>query len=105
MVLAYNALSVGVGDWGGGATFTLNVLRHLPDALPDARVVAFVRAGEDRIPHASNLDVRRIGIRTTTGRVAAEALRLPFELRRVSADGLSSPNESLPVRPPCPVVV
>jgi len=106
-VVAYNALHVRPDVFDGAATFSLNVVRHLPAALPDARVVAYVVEGENRLEPVSNLEIRHIGTgsRRGSGRVALETLWLSLELRRVGADVLISPHESIPLLPPCPVVV
>jgi len=105
LVIAFNALSVRPDSWGGGATFALNVLRHLPSALDEAEIVVFCRPGETRLPESPNLRRQELRVTGTAGRMAVELFRLPFELRRVSADVFISPNESLPVHVPCPSVV
>jgi len=106
MIVAYNALSVRPTVVDGAATFTLNVLRHLPDVLPEARIVVFARAAEDRIPAAASLDVVRVpSIRGPLGRAAFESLALRRTLVACGAGVLVSPNESLPLGLSCPIVV
>jgi glycosyltransferase involved in cell wall biosynthesis len=106
-VVAYNALHVRPGVYDGAATFSLNVARRLPDALPGARVVAYVVEDEHRLQPTERLEVRPIGTGAVRagGRVALETLWLGLELRQVGADVLVSPHESIPFLPPCPVVV
>lgn len=106
-VIAYNALHVRPGVYDGAATFSLNVARRLPAALPDARVVVYVVEGEDRLQPADNLEVRHIGTGSGRpgGRVVLEMLWLGLELRQIGAHALVSPHESIPFLPPCPVVV
>jgi glycosyltransferase involved in cell wall biosynthesis len=105
MIVAYNALSVRPGVFDGAATYTLNVLRHLPAALGGARLVVFAQAGETRIA-SPGVEVRPLRVAGgPAGRIVAESLLLGRELRRARADVLLSPNESLPLRLPCPVVV
>jgi glycosyltransferase involved in cell wall biosynthesis len=106
VIVAYNALSVRPLVADGAATFSINLLHRLPEALPEARIVAFVRAGEDRLRAAEGVEVRPLSFPAgAAGRIAVETFRLSGDLRRVGADVLLSPNESLPVRTPCPVVV
>lgn len=106
MIIAYNALSVRPGVFDGAATFTLNLIRHLPAVLDEHELFVVVRAGESRVPEAPNLRVERVPlVRNAAGRIAAETLWLSHKLRRVGAAALVSPNESLPLGPPCPVVV
>jgi glycosyltransferase involved in cell wall biosynthesis len=89
------------GAFDGGATYTLNVLRHLPSLLGEARVVVYCREGEDRIPAVDNLEVRHVRIRSALRRALFETMALS----RLDADVLVSPNESLPARLSCPAVV
>jgi glycosyltransferase involved in cell wall biosynthesis len=89
------------GVFDGGATYSLNVLRHLPDCLPDAKLVVYCREGETRIDPGVNVEVRPVSIRTPLQRIIFEATLLS----RVEADVFVSPNESLPARLPCPAVV
>jgi glycosyltransferase involved in cell wall biosynthesis len=106
MIVAYNALSLRPGVSDGGATYTLNLLARLPESLPDAQFVVFVREGEDRVALSDRVDVRKLArTGTSVGRVAVESFRLGGELRRAAAAVLISPNESLPLRSPCPIVV
>lgn len=106
-IVAYNALHVRPGIFDGAATFSLNVARRLPAALPEAQVVAYVVEDEHRLEQAANLEVRHIGTGAALagGRIALETLWLGLELRQVGADVLVSPHESIPFLPPCPVVV
>lgn len=106
-VVAYNALHVRPGVFDGAATFSLNVARRLPVALPGARVVAYVVEDEHRLQPTESLEVRPIGTGAVRagGRVALETLWLGLELRQIGADVLVSPHESIPFLPPCPVVV
>jgi glycosyltransferase involved in cell wall biosynthesis len=85
----------------GGATYSLNVLRHLPACLPDATFVVYCREGETRVEPHTNIDVRTVSVRTPLQRIAFEATALS----RIAADVFVSPNESLPVRLRCPAVV
>jgi len=87
--------------YDGGATYSLNVLRHLPACLPDATIVVYCREGEARVEPHANVDIRHVSIRTPMQRIAFEAT----VLSRVDADVLVSPNESLPARLRCPAVV
>jgi glycosyltransferase involved in cell wall biosynthesis len=106
MIVAYNALSVRPDVADGGATFTLNVLRHLPHELGDARLFVFARAGEDRIPASANLEVVPFGsTRGPLSRIVVETFGLGREIGRRGVDVLISPNESLPRRAGCPNVV
>jgi len=89
------------GVYDGGATYTLNVLRHLPSLLEDSRLVVFCREGEDRILAAPNLELRSVAIRSPAQRALFETVALS----RISADVFVSPNESLPARLPAPAVV
>jgi glycosyltransferase involved in cell wall biosynthesis len=105
LVLAYNALSVHPYTWDGGATFALNVLHHLRDALADARIVVFCRREERRIDGSGNVELHPMRISGAPHRIATETLRLPAELRKLGADVFVSPHESIPPRLPCPAVV
>jgi glycosyltransferase involved in cell wall biosynthesis len=105
VILAYNALHLRPGLADGGATFTINVLARLPEALPEARVLVYLREGEDRIAAAEHVRLRPLRVAGTGRRVALETLWLGRDLRRQQADLLLSPNESIPVSPPCPVIV
>lgn len=105
MIVAYNALSLRPGVFDGAATYTLNLLAHLPAALPDARFVVLARAGEDRISAADRVEVRSIPIRGAASRIAFESVLGSRELRRAEADVLLSPNESIPLGSRRPVVV
>jgi glycosyltransferase involved in cell wall biosynthesis len=89
------------GVFDGGATYSVNVLRRLPECLPDAKLVVYCREGETRIEAGANVEVRRVSIGTPLQRIVFEAT----VLSRVDADVFVSPNESLPVRLPCPAVV
>ena len=62
MIVAYNALSVRPGVFDGAATFTLNLLHHLPDALPEARFVVLARQGESRLGDSARLTVRALPV-------------------------------------------
>jgi glycosyltransferase involved in cell wall biosynthesis len=77
------------------------VLRHLPECLTDARVVVYCREGEERLAAGDRLELRRVAVRTAIERVVFETT----VLSRTNADVLVSPNESLPLRLPCPTVV
>jgi glycosyltransferase involved in cell wall biosynthesis len=96
-IVVYNALHLRPGHEDGGATFTLNVVPALVRARPDVRLVALVRAGEHRL---DNTGAERVSVRVGGGakRVAAELFAVDRLLRRVSADVLVSPHESLPPR-------
>jgi glycosyltransferase involved in cell wall biosynthesis len=89
------------GAFDGGATYTLNVLRHLPSVLSEAQLIVYCREGEDRVPAADNVEVRHVPIRSAVRRALFETTALS----RLDADVLISPNESLPARLPCPAVV
>ncbi len=104
-LLVYNGLNVRPGIDDGAATVSVNLLAHLPDALPEARFVALLQEGEDRVPEHERLRIVR---RTRAGplrRIAFETLQLSRELRRTSASVLIAPFESIPLRAPCPVIV
>jgi len=106
VIVVYNALSVRPGVADGAATFSLNVLAHLPAALPDDELVVLVHRGEDRVPRAPNVRLAEVGIRPgAAARLRYEWLGLAHELRRQQAGVLLSPNESIPLRSPCPVAV
>jgi glycosyltransferase involved in cell wall biosynthesis len=104
-VVAFNALSIRPRSWGGGVTFALNVLHHLQRTLDDAEIVVFCRRGETRLPEGPNIVPWEMSIAGGTHRIAVETLRLSRALRRCGADVLVSPNESIPFKAPCPVVV
>ena len=89
------------GAFDGGATYTLNVLRFLPELLGDARIVVLCRDGETRLQPAANLELRRVPIGSAARRAAYEMLALS----RLDADVFVSPNESLPLRAAAPSVV
>ena len=89
------------GAFDGGATYTLNVLRFLPELLGDARILVLCREGETRLQPAANLEVRRVAIRSAAQRAAFELVALS----RLHADVFVSPNESLPLRTTAPAVV
>lgn len=102
--VAVNALNVRPGVVDGAITYTLNLLRELRAARPAWRVVAFVPTGEDRLP--AEVETVEVGLaRGAAGRVAWESTLLTRALRRVEADVLLAPFESLPVLLPCPAVV
>jgi glycosyltransferase involved in cell wall biosynthesis len=104
-LIAYNGLNVRPGVDDGAATVSVNLLARLPAALPEARFVAFLQEGEDRVPEHERLRIVR---RPRTGplrRVAFETLELSRELRRLNAAALLAPFESIPLAPPCPVVL
>jgi glycosyltransferase involved in cell wall biosynthesis len=105
VIVAYNALSVRPDVADGAATFSLNLLRWLPAALPEATVVAYLRDGEGRLDGVDGLQVRHVGIGSVVHRLAYENVLFSRELRRLEADVVVAPNESLPLAPPCPVVV
>ena len=106
-VVAYNALHVRPGVYDGAATFSLNVVQQLPEVLPEARIVAYVAEGEDRLEPRPNLELRPVGEGRVhaPGRLALETLWLTVDLRRIGASALISPHESIPLRPSAPVVV
>jgi glycosyltransferase involved in cell wall biosynthesis len=89
------------GAFDGGATYTLNVLRFLPELLADARIVVLCRDGETRLQPAANLELRHVAIGSAAQRGAYELLALS----RLHADVFVSPNESLPLRTAAPAVV
>jgi glycosyltransferase involved in cell wall biosynthesis len=109
MIVAYNALGVRPGVADGGATFSLNVLRHLPGELSDSRLVIYAQPGESRLPVPDGrVEIRRPpagGRGGAAARLAAEAVWLGRDLRRTGASVLVAPTESLPAATPCPVVV
>jgi glycosyltransferase involved in cell wall biosynthesis len=105
-VVTFNALNIRPGIADGAATYAVNVLAELPAALPEARIVAYVRPGENRIPTAPNLELRRVAWTTAPGgRLLADAVLLSAELRRLGAAAHVAPYESLPVAVRCPIVV
>ena len=77
------------------------MLRHLPECLADAHFVVYCREGEERLAAGERLELRRVPVRTALERVVFETT----VLSRTHADVLVSPNESLPLRLPCPTVV
>lgn len=106
MIVAYNALSLRPGVVDGAATFTLNVLRYLPQALPEARILVYARAAERRIPSAPNLEVVHVPwMLGPVGRSAFESFALGGALARRRVHVFLSPNESLPLRLSCRLVV
>lgn len=106
MIVAFNALGVRPGRFDGGATVALNLLRQLPDVLPEGRLVVYARPGETRIQEGDRVEVRRPAVYgSAAGRIALETVRLGRELRSVGADVLVSPHESVPLRLPCRLVV
>jgi glycosyltransferase involved in cell wall biosynthesis len=105
MKVAYNALSVRPGTFDGAATYTLNLLRHLPAALPEARFLVIAREGETRLPTSERVTVRALPIRGPVGRIAFESLLAGREVRRARATVLVSPNESIPFGPLPPLLV
>lgn len=105
MIVVFSALTVRPGSFDGAATFCLNVARELPAALPEASVVVLVRDGENRLADAAGLSVVPVPLRTTLHRIGFEAFLLPRLLTRLQADVFISPNESVPKRVPCAMVV
>ncbi len=98
MIVAFNAAPVRAGVHDGAATFAVNVMAHLPAALPEARHVFFVQDGVS-VPAAPNVEVRVVpAIEAGWRRVLWETLQLGRELRSIGADVLISPHESLPLR-------
>jgi glycosyltransferase involved in cell wall biosynthesis len=89
------------GVYDGGATYTLNVLHHLPPLLPEWRFIVLCREGEDRITPQENVELRPTSIRSASRRATFETVALS----RLRADVFVSPNESLPLRLPAPAVV
>jgi glycosyltransferase involved in cell wall biosynthesis len=103
--IAFNALNLRPGVHDGAATVSVNLLAHLPEVLPEARFVIFLQEGELRVPEHERVRVvhrRRFG---PLARIAFETLLLSRELRRMDASALIAPFESIPFRPPCPVIV
>jgi glycosyltransferase involved in cell wall biosynthesis len=96
-IVVYNALHLRPGHEDGGATFTVNVVPALVRARPDVQIVALVRNDERRLDDSG---AERIPVRAGGGarRVAAELFNVDRVLRRVAADVLVSPHESLPPR-------
>jgi glycosyltransferase involved in cell wall biosynthesis len=106
VIVAYNALSVRPGVLDGGATFTLNVLRHLPRHFPQDILIVYARAGENRIVPAPNLEIVYVAAaRGPVARIAFELFGLSRDLRRRRVDVFVSPNESVPPSAPGRVVV
>lgn len=106
MLVAYNALNVRPGVVDGAATYSLNVLRHLPAALDGATVLAYVQPGERRLDGIEGIEVREVAAaRHPAGRIVAESVWLGRSLAAEGASVLVAPYESIPFRPPCPVVV
>jgi glycosyltransferase involved in cell wall biosynthesis len=103
VIVAFNGAPVRPGVHDGAATFAVNVMARLPEALPEAQHVFFVQEGVP-VPTAANVEVRHVsgsGVR----RVVWETARLGTELRKARVDVLVSPHESLPLRPGRVVVV
>lgn len=106
MTVVFNALSLRPGVTDGASTYALNLLARLPAAAPGLRFLVLVRPGETRLPAAPNVEVREVALRGgAASRLVAERGWLARELRRSGASLLLSPNESIPARAPCPVVV
>jgi glycosyltransferase involved in cell wall biosynthesis len=105
VIVAYNALSLRPGVDDGATTYSVNLLHRLTAALPEARIVVYARSGELRLSAVEGLEVEHVDVAGAVGRVLRETFALSGRLRRVGATVLLSPNESLPLRPPCPVVV
>jgi glycosyltransferase involved in cell wall biosynthesis len=105
LIVVLSALSVRPGSFDGAATFCLNLARELPTALPEALVIVLVREGETRLDHAAGLSIRPVSLPTALHRIGYEAVLLPRLLKHVGADVLISPNESVPVRLSCPMLV
>src|SRR4051812_36744206 len=83
VTVAFNALSLRPGILDGAATYSLNLLRHLPLECPDLEFVVFVRSGEDRVPPAPNLRLRPVAVRAgAAGRIATELTTLARLVRR-----------------------
>ena len=105
MIVAYNALAVRPGVADGAATFSLNVVPELAAALPEHRLVALVRPGEDRLEARANLTLRPVaGVSSLGRRIRFELLELRRCLDELAADVLVLPSE-LVVRGGTPVVV
>lgn len=106
MTVVVNALSLRPGVTDGASTYALNLLAHLPAAAPELHFTVLVRPGESRVPAATNVEVREVALRGgAAARLVAERAWLARELRRCGASLLLSPNESVPARSPCPLVV
>ena len=89
MIVAYNALSVRPGVADGGATYSLNILRKLPAALPEADLVVYLDAAERRLDGVDALTLRRIPKRGgAADRIVRETFGLARRLRRDRADVL-----------------
>lgn len=104
-MIVFNGLNVRPGVNDGAATVAVNLLAHLPEALPEAQFVVLLQAGEHRVEEQERLRIIR---RPRTGplrRIAFETLLLSRELRRLGARALVAPFESIPLGAPCPVVV
>ena len=96
-VVAYNALHVRPGVYDGAATFSLNVVQRLPEVLPDARIVAYVAEGEDRLEPRPNLELRPRG-RGTGARAG------PRRARDALADGRPAPHRGIGADLAAPVI-
>jgi glycosyltransferase involved in cell wall biosynthesis len=103
--VVFNGTPARPGVVDGASTFAVNVMAHLPDALPDVEHVYYVAPGVS-VPSAANVELRVVP-EAATGwrRVLWETVELGRELRRVGADVLVSPHESLPIRTTTPIVV
>jgi glycosyltransferase involved in cell wall biosynthesis len=104
-LVVFNGLNVRPGVDDGAATVTVNLLGHLPDALPEARFLALLQEGEERVPAHERLEILRRPPSGPLRRVAYETLLLSHELRDRGARALVAPFESIPLLVPCPVVV
>jgi glycosyltransferase involved in cell wall biosynthesis len=89
------------GAFDGAATYTLNVLRFLPELLGEARILVLCREGETRLQQAPNVELRSVAIRSAARRATYEMVAVS----RLRADVFVSPNESLPLRVPGRAVV
>ena len=106
MIVVYNALSVRPGVFDGAATFSLNIVPELARALPDDEITVLVRASETRLGSGGNLRVQSVALPAhPAARAVYESFGLSRTLRRERADVLVSPNESVPFRAPCAVIV
>ena len=106
MILVYNALSLVPDVADGAATFSLNVLEHLPAVLNNDDFIVLACSGETRIRRGPNVTVKFVNrVGGAGARILHETFLLERTLRRVRADVFVSPNESMPLRLPCPAVV
>jgi glycosyltransferase involved in cell wall biosynthesis len=85
--------------------FLENLIRGLPEAWPEARIVVIARQHAE-IPNDARVEVVRLGSSGSgVVRVLDEIVRLPRIIRRLRPDVIINPNESIPGGVRAPLVV